>query len=65
MGCGQVRGLKLLINRYTKRRIMLLVSVLLMAGMLAAVIIFHADMGAESTESGDYMLCKIMALSRW
>lgn len=62
MGCGQVRGLKLLINRYTKRRIMLLVSVLLMAGMLAAVIIFHADMGAESTESGDYMLCKIMAL---
>ena len=62
MGCGQVRGLKLLINRYTKHRIMLLVSVLLMAGMLAAVIIFHADMGAESTESGDYMLCKIMAL---
>ena len=57
-----MRGLKLLINRYTKHRIMLLVSVLLMAGMLAAVIIFHADMGAESTESGDYMLCKIMAL---
>jgi hypothetical protein len=57
-----VRGLKLLINRYTKHRIMLLVSVLLMAGMLAAVMIFHADMGAESTESGDYMLCKIMAL---
>lgn len=57
-----MRGLKLLINRYTKHRIMLLVSVLLMAGMLAAVMIFHADMGAESTESGDYMLCKIMAL---
>lgn len=57
-----MRGLKLLINRYTKHRIMLLVSVLLMAGMLAVVMIFHADMGAESTESGDYMLCKIMAL---
>lgn len=62
MGCGQVRGLKLLINRYTKRRIMLLASVLLMAGILAPVMIFHADMGAESTESGDYMLCKIMAI---
>ena len=57
-----MRGLKLLINRYTKRRIMLLASVLLMAGILAPVMIFHADMGAESTESGDYMLCKIMAI---
>lgn len=57
-----MRGMKLLISRYARHKIVLLISLLLMVGVLTAVMVFHADMGAESTEPGDYMMCKIIAL---
>ena len=55
-------GLKLLFSRYSKHKIILIISLLLMVGALAAVMVFHADIGAESTEPGDYMFCKIMGI---
>ena len=46
-------GLKLLFSRYSKHKIILIISLLLMVGTLAVVMVFHADIGAESTEPGD------------
>lgn len=54
--------MKLLMSRYTRHRIMLLVSGVVMALSLAAVMIFHADPASPDNEPGDYTMCKLFAL---
>lgn len=55
-------GLKLLFSRYFRHRTAILVIALVFAGMLAAVMIFHADPGFSEDGDSDYLMCKICAL---
>ncbi len=54
-------GIKLLLSRYAKHRIMLLCLALFFVGMMAAVMVFHADPGNPDNEQGDYIMCKLCA----
>lgn len=55
-------GLKLLFSRYLRHRTAILVIAILFVGMLAAVMIFHADPGFSEDGDADYLMCKICAL---
>lgn len=51
-------GLKLLYRRYFSHWLILLVSALFFAGMMAAVFVFHSDPGDPDV---DYIMCKVCA----
>lgn len=50
-------GFKFLIKRTFHRRIMVLITLLVAAAMMAAVMIFHEPLGADD----DYLMCKLCA----
>ncbi len=55
-------GLKFLASRWASHKIVLIITLVLFAGMMAAVIVFHTDPAAYDDPDADYLMCKLCGL---
>ncbi|MGN1339891.1 MAG: hypothetical protein ACI4WS_06330 [Oscillospiraceae bacterium] len=57
-----MNGLKLLFRRWVSHRVFFAAALVLFAGMMTAVMIFHENPGNYESDEADYLMCKICAL---
>ncbi len=55
-------GLKFLASRWASHKIVLIITLVFFAGMMAAVIVFHTDPAAYDDPDADYLMCKLCGL---